>query len=114
METESTRQQKVGRLIQKEIGDILLKEGSELVKGVMVTVTAARVSPDLSYAKVYFSIFPFSKNPEVMQKLNAANKQIRGALGNRVKMQLRIIPALAFFLDDSMEYVENIDNLLKK
>lgn len=114
METESTRQQKVGRLIQKEIGDILLKEGAELVKGVMVTVTAVRVSPDLSYAKAYFSIFPFNKNQEVMTALNSANKQIRGILGRRVKTQLRIVPSLAFFLDDSMEYLENIESLLKK
>lgn len=113
MENESTRQQKVGRLIQREIGDMLLKEAAGFVTGAMVTVTQVRVSPDLGYAKVYFSVFPFARNPEIMDRLNAANKQIRLELGRRVKSQLRIVPELAFFLDDSMEYVEKIDNLLK-
>lgn len=110
---ESTRQLKVGRLIQKEISLIFQKEVSSLVIGVIATVTRVRVSPDLSYAKVYLSIFPFTKSEEVMTKITASEKRIRMHLGNQVKNQLRIVPALAFFLDDSMEYIENIDTLLK-
>ena len=110
---ETTRQLKVGRLIQKEISLILQKEASNLVTGVIATVTKVRVSPDLSYAKVYMSIFPFAKNEEIMAKLSTADKQIRLYLGRQVKNQLRIVPALSFFLDDSMEYIENIDSLLK-
>ena len=110
---ESTRQLKVGRLIQKELSLIFQKEASSLVAGVISTVTKVRVSPDLSQAKVYMSIFPFAKSQEVMAKISASDKLVRLHLGKQVKTQLRIVPGLSFFLDDSMEYIENIDTLLK-
>ncbi len=111
---ESTRQQKVGRLIQKELSSIFQKECSDYVTGVIATVTKVRVSPDLSYAKVYMSIFPFNKNEELMQRFTSGKKHIRLYLGKRVKSQLRIVPELSFYLDDSMEYIENIETLLKE
>ncbi len=113
METESTRQQKVARQIQKDISEILLKECAELIRGVMVSVTTVRVSPDLGYARIYVSIFPFAESERIMGVLSENNWRIRRALGSRIRNQVRVVPELTFFLDDSLEYIENIDNLLK-
>ncbi len=110
---ETTRQLKVGRLIQKELSLIFQKEASQIPIGAMLTVTKVRVSPDLSYAKVYLSVFPSSKGEAMIAKVTAAQKQLRMYLGKRVKTQLRIVPGLSFFIDDSIEYYENIDSLLK-
>ena len=110
---ETTRQQKVARQIQKDISDIFTKEAATLLKGTMVSVTMVRVSPDLSFAKIYLSIFPFEKNKEVMNTLEKNNWLIRKALGTRIRNQLKQVPEIAFHLDDSLEYIENIDNLLK-
>ncbi len=114
MTEESTRQQKVARQIQKDISDILAKEAAGLLKGVLVTVTTVRVSPDLSFAKVYMSVFPFDKAPQAMKTLEENNWMVRKALGTRIRNQLRIVPELAFVLDDSLEYIDNIENLLKE
>lgn len=111
---ENTRQQKIAKQIQKDIAEILQKEGAELVRGVLVTVTAVRVSPDFNYAKIYLSIFPFDKNDAVMQTLEKHNWFIRKALGQRIKNQLKTVPELQFFLDDSLEYIEHIDEALKQ
>lgn len=110
---ETTRQQKVAKQIQKDISDIFIKEAAPLLRGVMVSVTMVRMSPDLGFAKIYLSIFPFEKNKEVMEILSGNNWLVRKALGTRIKDQLRQLPEIAFYLDDSLEYIENIDNLLK-
>lgn len=110
---ESTRQSKVAKQIQKDISDIFTKEAADLVRGVMVTVTSVRMSPDLGYAKIYLSIFPFGRSAEIMNGINAGEWRIRKALGARIRNQLKSVPELSFFLDDSLEYIENIDNLLK-
>ena len=110
---ESTRQQKVARQIQKDISDIFTKEAAAFLKGSMVTVTVVRISPDLSVAKVFLSIFPFANSARVMDALEQNNWLVRKALGSRVKHQLKQVPELAFNLDDSLEYIENIDSLLK-
>ena len=110
---ESTRQQKVARQIQKDISDILLKEGADLVRGAMVSVTKVRISPDLALAKVYLSVFPFDQADQILRNLTSHVSQIRKALGTRVRSQLRIVPELAFYIDDSLEYVENIERLLQ-
>lgn len=109
---DSTRQNKIARLIQKELGDILLKLSKES-RGIMVSVSAVRVSPDLGIAKGYLSIFPSDKATEVVNNLNENIKAIRFELGNRVRHQLRIIPEIRFYIDDSLDYIENIDKLLK-
>ena len=109
---DSTRQNKISRLIQKELGDILLKLAKES-RGIMVSVSAVRVSPDLGIAKAYLSVFPSAKGAEVVESLNKNTKSIRFELGNRVRHQLRIIPELRFYVDDSLDYIEHIDNLLK-
>lgn len=110
---ESTRQQKIARQIQKDMSDIFIKEGAVLVAGSMVSVTRVRVSPDLSMAKVYISIFPFDRSRQILDTLQANLPQIRGFLGKRVGKQLRIVPELMFYVDDSLEYISHIDELLK-
>ena len=110
---ESTRISKIERLLQKELGDIFLKQAQGM-PGVLISVSAVRISPDLSVAKAYLSIFPSEKGKELMEAIRANTKAIRYDLGQRVRMQLRIIPELTFFIDDSLDYIEHIDELLKK
>ena len=114
MEKETTRQQKVSRSIMRDMSDILQKEGKELTTGAMVTVTKVRIVPDLSYAKVYLSVFPFDKSSEILERMEKNNWQLRLWLGKKVRNQLRIVPEISFRIDDSMEYADNIENLLKK
>jgi ribosome-binding factor A len=109
---ESTRQNKINRLLQKELGDIFQKQ-TKGMPGVLVSVSAVRVSPDLSVARAYLSIFPSEKGSEILEAIKVNTKAIRYDLGQRVRMQLRKIPELTFFIDDSLDYIEKIDNLLK-
>lgn len=109
---ESTRLNKIGRLIQKELGDIFQKQ-TQGMPGTLISVSVVRVSPDLGIAKAYLSIFPSEKAPELLEAIRANTKAIRYDLGQRVRMQLRVIPELAFYVDDSLDYIEKIDNLLK-
>ncbi|WP_026474119.1 30S ribosome-binding factor RbfA [Alkaliflexus imshenetskii] len=110
---DSTRQKKIGRLIQKEMSEIFQREVREIVMGTMVSVTNARVSPDMGNVKVYLSIFPTEHKDEVFKNISQNNSTIRFMLGQRVGKQLRIIPELQFYIDDSLDYVERLDNLLK-
>ena len=110
---ENTRLNKIDRLLQKELGDIFQKQ-TQAMHGVLVSVTAVRVSPDLSLAKAYLSIFPSDKADELIKAIRANTKSIRYDLGQRVRLQLRKIPDLTFFIDDSLDYIENIDKLLKQ
>lgn len=112
--TESTRQKKVARLIQKEVAELFLRKGNEYAPGKMVSITRVRVSPDLSYAKIYISVFPSSNNGEVLNSITAHANKIRFELGHEVKSQLRIVPEIAFFIDDSLDYIDKIDKLLKR
>ncbi|MCH5328826.1 MAG: 30S ribosome-binding factor RbfA [Coprobacter sp.] len=110
---ETTRQSKISRLLQKELSDIFLNETKKM-HGVLVSVSVVRVSPDLSVAKAYLSIFPSEKASEILASVQASAKSIRYELAQRVRFQLRKTPELSFFLDDSLDYIENIDSLLKK
>jgi ribosome-binding factor A len=110
----STRQSKVARLLQKELGDFFQREAGFLAPGKLITVTVVRVSPDLSYAKVFLSIFPNIDQDKIIKKIIDATKSIRLELGRKIRNQVRIIPELVFQIDDSMDYFEKIDNLLKK
>lgn len=110
---ETTRQQKINRLIQKELGEIFLLQ-TKAMHGVLVSVSNVRISPDLGIAKAYLSIFPSEKGKELLGNIKANTKAIRFDLGQRLGKQLRIIPELVFFLDDSLDYLENIDRLLSK
>ena len=110
---ETTRQNKIARLIQKELSEIFLLQ-TKSMPGVLVSVSIVRISPDMSYARVYLSVFPSGRSEEIVKNINASMKSIRFELGNRVRHQLRIIPELKFFVDDSLDYAEKIDELLKK
>lgn len=110
---ETNRQQKINRLIQKELSEIFLLETKKM-KGVIISVTNVRITPDLGKAYAYLSVFPSDKGKEIIQNVNDNVKTIRFELGKRVGKQLRIVPELAFYIDDSLDYIENIDNILKK
>lgn len=110
----STRQLKVAREIQKDLAEIIRSKGMAAFGGAMVTVSEVRVSPDLSIAKTYVSIFPSAKAEAVMNTLNEDMKVIRGELGHKVAKQLRIVPEIVFYLDTTLDYAEHIDELLKK
>jgi len=110
---ESTRQKKVSRLVQKELADIFLKKGNEFAHGKLVSITRVRVSPDLSFAKIYLSIFPATNQDEILQSISDHSSKIRFELGQKVRTQLRIVPDIAFHIDDSLDYIEKIDKLLK-
>lgn len=110
----SIRQNKISRLIQKELSEIFQLESKSTLRGKMISVTIVRVSKDLSVAKIYLSIFPSEGAEEVLKQINQINGKIRGALGHKVGKQLRIIPALSFFIDDSLDYIDNIEGALKK
>lgn len=111
---DSTRQQKIARLLQRDIAEIVQKEMADATRGSLVTITMVRVSPDLAYAKVYVSIFPFERSSSILDAIKEQNWLIRKMLGARIRNQLKIVPELEFFLDDSLEYIDNIDNLLNK
>ena len=110
---ETTRQNKIARLLQKELGDIFLLQ-TKAMHGVLVSVSAVRISPDMSVCRAYISVFPSERSAEIVKNLNQNMRQIRYELGTRVRHQLRIIPELTFYVDDSLDYIEHIDNLLKQ
>ncbi len=109
---ETTRQQKISRMLQKELGEIFLLYARE-IHGVLITVTGVRISPDLGVAHVHLSVFPSQNSSDVLKRVQTDAKSIRFDLGKRVRYQLRIVPELHFHIDDSLDYIENIDNLLK-
>ena len=110
---ESTRQKKVARLIQKEVAEIFLRKGNEYAPGKMVSITKVRISPDLSFAKIYMSIYPSDKNDEILHSVQDHTAKIRFDLGHKIRSQLRIVPDIVFYIDDSLDYIDNIDKLLK-
>jgi ribosome-binding factor A len=110
---DSTRQQKYNRLFQKEMGELFQREGYNIYGKAFVTVTSVRVSPDLGIAKIYLSIFGVPDSQAVMTMIDKKNKEIRKMFGSQIRHQARIVPELKFFLDDSLNYVEKIDNLFK-
>lgn len=109
---QETRQNKIARLLQKELS-VIFQEQTRAMRGVMVSVTRTKISPDLSICTAYLSVFPSEKGEEIMKNINANEKTIRYELGTRVRHQLRIIPELRFFIDDSLDYIDRIDELLK-
>lgn len=110
---ETTRQNKIARLLQKELSGIFLLQ-TKSMHGTLVSVSTVRISPDMSVARAYLSVFPSEKADEIVKNINANMKSIRYELGTRVRHQLRIIPELKFFIDDSLDYLERIDELLKQ
>lgn len=110
---ETTRQLKIARLIQKELSEIFRVQTAKM-GNVLVSVSSIRVSPDLSIARAYLSIFPSEKAAEIIESINENAKAIRYELAQKVRYQLRKTPELAFYVDDSLDYIEHIDELLKK
>lgn len=108
---ESTRQAKIARLLQKELSEIFRVQTAK-THGTLVSVSSVRVSPDLSIARAYLSVFPSGKAQEMIESINRNTRTIRYELAQRVRYQLRKTPELAFYLDDSLDYIQNIDNLL--
>lgn len=110
----STRQNKVSRLIQKELSSFFQLESAHLFNKKIITVTIVRVTPDLAFAKVYVSIFPQDKELKTLNSINAQVKVIRHNLGQKIRHQVKSIPELVFYNDDTLDYIEKIDTLLKK
>ena len=110
---QETRQNRIARLLQKELS-LIFQSQTRMMRGVMVSVTRTRISPDLSICTAYLSIFPSERGEEIINNINANAQTIRYELGTRVRNQLRIIPELRFFIDDSLDYIDRIDQLLKK
>ena len=112
--TESTRQLKVAKEIQKHMAEIIRSKGMAAFGGALVSVSGVKISPDLSVAKIYVSVFPSDKAEAVMEVLEENCRALRGELGSKVCKQLRIVPEINFYLDSSLDYVEHIEELLKK
>lgn len=110
---ESTRQAKIARLLQKELSEIFRQQTAK-TRGVLVSVSAVRVTPDLSIARAYLSVFPSTNAEQMLESINKSSKTIRYELAQKVRYQLRKTPELQFYLDDSLDYIENIDHLLEK
>ena len=110
---QETRQARISRLLQKELADIFQSQ-TRMMRGVLVSVIGVQISPDLSICTAYLSVFPSDKGEELLENIRGNEKSVRYELGTRVRNQLRIIPELRFFLDDSLDYLEKIDGLLKK
>lgn len=110
---ESKRQQRISKLLQKDLGEIFQRENQGLFGQAMITVTKVIVTSDLSMAKVYVSLFATSNKIKLLEMIRKNTNEIRHHLGNRVRNQLRKVPELYFYEDDSLDYIENIENLLK-
>ena len=109
-----TRQLKVARELQRDLAEIIRSKGMAAWDGAMVTVSEVRISPDLSVAKAFVSIFPSDKQSVVMRLLEDNKKALRGELGRKVASQLRIVPEIEFLLDTTLDYAQHIDELLRK
>jgi len=108
---ESKRQQKFAGVIQEELAQIFQREGAAFLPNTLVTITRVRVSPDLAVAKVYLSFFNTTNTTLSINTVNAHAGEIRYKLGARIRHQARVVPELTFFVDDTNEYVERMDNL---
>lgn len=110
---EGKRVAKISRMLQKELSEIFRKQTAKM-GGVLISVSAVRVSPDLSIAKVYLSVFPPEKSQDILENIKRQTKTVRYDLAQAVKETLRKCPDLQFYLDDSLDYIDNIDRLLAK
>src|SRR6476469_3090143 len=112
--TEGKRQKQVAAVINQELNDIFLRMGLNMSDGGMISISSVKVTPDLFEARVYLSFFQVKDNEAMLAKINEKNKEIRKELGTRVRHQLRSIPELTFYIDDTLDYVFKIEELLKK
>jgi ribosome-binding factor A len=110
---ETNRQKKINKLLQKDLGEIFQRESAGLFQRALITVTKVNVTTDLSIAKVYLSIFGQDAQT-LIAVIKTHTSEIRRQLGTRIRNQLRQVPQLHFYIDDSLDYIQNIENLLKK
>lgn len=110
---QETRQNRIARLLQKELS-MIFQSQTRMMHGVMISVTRTKVSPDLGICTAYLSVFPSEKGEEIVENIRKNEKTVRYELGTKIRHQLRIVPELRFFIDDSLDYIERIDELLKK
>ena len=113
MKQFTTRQNKVSRLVQREMADILLQLNKNRYQGKLITVTIVRVTKDMGIARIYLSIYPSEYSKDILTEIKLHSKSLRGELGRRIGKNVRIIPELEFYIDDSLDYIEHIDNLLQ-
>ncbi|MCK5730672.1 MAG: ribosome-binding factor A [Draconibacterium sp.] len=113
MEQYSTRQNKISKLVHREMAEILLKLNKTNFTGKLISVSVVRVTKDLGIARIYLSIFPSEFGETILSEIKVFTKKIRGDLGRKVGKSLRVIPNLEFYIDDSLDYIDNIDKLLK-
>lgn len=111
MSVESKRQQRFGGVIQQDLAEIFLREGSAWFPGTMITVTRVRMTPDLGIARIYLSFFNVQDSEESISKIRSRTKEIRYKLGKKIKDQAKNVPELEFFADDSLQYTEQMDKL---
>ena len=111
---ESKRQQKFAGVIQEDLAAILQRESSNYLPNTMVTITKVRVTPDLAIARVFLSFFSNNNNQLALQTIKQHASEIRYKLGSRIKDQVRVIPQLEFFIDDTSEYVDRMDKIFDK
>lgn len=111
---ESKRQQKFARVIQKDLGELFQREGHTLLPNIMITVTKVRATPDLGIVRVYLSFFNAPDNQLALHTIKAHNSEIRYNLGKRIKDQVKVVPQLDFFLDDTNEYVDRMDKIFTR
>ncbi len=109
---ETKRQERIQKLLLRDLGEIFQRELGHITKNAMVTVTKVKVTPDLTLARVYLSLFATKDKEALMNAITKHSKEIRGRLGERIRHQLRSVPALQFFEDDSLDYIDRIDKLL--
>lgn len=111
---ESKRQKQIGQLIQKELSDIFQRMGYNITEGGMISISAVRITPDLLEARVYLSMFQIKDTAAMLNQIKDRNWEIRKELGLRVGKQLRRVPELSYFLDDTLDYVFKMEELFKK
>lgn len=110
--TEGKRQKQVAAEISKELNDIFLKMGLNMMDGGMVSIASVKITPDLYEARIYLSLFQVKDQQAALEKFKDLSSEIRGELGRRMRHQLRSIPLLTFYLDDTLDYVFKIEKLL--
>ena len=111
---ESKRQKQVGKLIQQEMSDIFQREGLNVIKGGMVSISKVAVTPDLMEARIYLSMFQIKAPDTLLHDIRERTSEWRNQLGQRVKNQLRRVPELQFFIDDTLDYVFKMEEIFKK
>ncbi len=110
--TEGKRQKQVAGVITKELNEIFLRMGLNMIEGGMVSIASVKITPDLFEARVYLSFFQVNDNEAALAKIKERSSEIRGELGRRVRHQLRSIPQFTFYIDDTLDYVFKIEKLL--